>query len=82
MEGGHPLKQWREARGLTQSEVAAAVGVTANTIARIEQGNQLPRPPLIKKLIEYTGLTLNDILIATIEKPEKRRRGRPRKPRP
>jgi transcriptional regulator with XRE-family HTH domain len=80
MKGGHPLKRWREQRGLTQAAVAEAVGVKPNTIARIEQGVQIPRPALIKKLIEFTGLTLNDILVATIQPPKKSPRGRPRKP--
>ncbi len=38
---GKNLRKFRTVKGLTQNQVAAAVGVTANYISKIENGNVL-----------------------------------------
>ncbi len=40
----HPLKNARELRGWSQSEVADKIGVSGRTVARWEQGRSLPYP--------------------------------------
>jgi transcriptional regulator with XRE-family HTH domain len=39
---GAEVKRRREARGLTQGELGAAVGVQGTTICRIERGRRVP----------------------------------------
>lgn len=38
---GKNLRKFRKAKGLTQKDLAEAVGVTANYISKIENGNTL-----------------------------------------
>jgi transcriptional regulator with XRE-family HTH domain len=47
------LRDLRVGRVLTQGEVANAVGINPATYNRIEQGKQMPRDPLIRKLAEF-----------------------------
>jgi transcriptional regulator with XRE-family HTH domain len=42
----------REARGLTQEELAAATGIRRPMIARIEKGNQAPTMPTVLKFVQ------------------------------
>jgi putative transcriptional regulator len=39
---GNEVKRRREARGLTQRELGAAIGTNATSICRIERGNRTP----------------------------------------
>ena len=51
------LKAARAQTGLTQRDVAAAAGVPASTIARIESGHRQPSFPLLFRiLVQGTGL--------------------------
>lgn len=51
------LRKWREARGMSQSELAARLGVDQSTVSRIERGDLVPSPSV--KII------FNSILAAT-----------------
>lgn len=46
---GRNLKRWRQFRGLTQEELAKKVGITKDTISKIELGKQ--ENPGLKYLI-------------------------------
>ncbi|MFI0819913.1 Scr1 family TA system antitoxin-like transcriptional regulator [Streptomyces sp. NPDC021098] len=49
---GRQLKLLREAAGLTQAELGARVGYSADQIASVECGRRIPKPDLIDKLDE------------------------------
>lgn len=34
----HPLRAWREAKGLSQTQVADELGITQRSVSRIEHG--------------------------------------------
>lgn len=55
------LKKTRQVRGISQSEAAAALGITAASLSRIERGLSTPRIPLMEKIAQYYGLPLEDI---------------------
>jgi DNA-binding XRE family transcriptional regulator len=57
----HPLSIYREQNGITQHEVAAAVGVTRWTINRIELGDRQPSIGLARKLVTLTGIPLSQL---------------------
>lgn len=48
------LRELREAKGLTQQELANRSGITMSTISNIETGNANPRPLTWRKI--YAGL--------------------------
>lgn len=52
---GKQLKDAREARGYTQAVLGKIVGVSANTIARVERGEQALRWPAMEKAFEAVG---------------------------
>ncbi len=50
------LARARKARGLSQSDVARAVGVTASAVSLWEAGETSPRPEIVAKLEAVLGL--------------------------
>ncbi len=59
------LKARRAATGLSQAQVAAAVGAAWNTIARLETGNRRPSFEMLEKLSEVFGCAVADLLPET-----------------
>nr|WP_321482698.1 helix-turn-helix transcriptional regulator [uncultured Cohaesibacter sp.] len=49
----HPLKDWRKAHGLTQTDVGNAIGVTKASVSRYEKG----RMPTSSALVMIFALT-------------------------
>jgi DNA-binding XRE family transcriptional regulator len=50
LAGESPLRVWRELRGMTAAQVAAAVQITPAHISKIESGKGEPSVALLKKL--------------------------------
>lgn len=55
------LKAARVARGLTQQQLADAIGVTRQTVNAIEQGKYNPTISLCIALCRTTGKTLDEL---------------------
>ena len=55
------IKKYREAKGLKQSEVAEAVGKSANVVSNWERGDNQPDPETIRKLCKLFGIDANTI---------------------
>jgi len=54
--GAHRLRELREARGLTQVELAALLGVTQNRISRLEHaGIQRTQIDTLRRYVEAVG---------------------------
>ena len=51
----------RSRRGLSLREVAHAVGIPFNTLARVEKGH-VPDLPKFKRLVEWCGADIHPIL--------------------
>ena len=58
----HPLKRWRNASGITLVDLAKRVDTTHASLSRIENGEQTPSGPLVRKLIAETGLPARVLL--------------------
>jgi DNA-binding transcriptional regulator YiaG len=58
----HPLKTWREARGLKPAQAAAQVPVAGVTWGRWEKRQRQPQGEELESLIKLTGLTAGQIL--------------------
>lgn len=59
---GKVLRELREKRGLSQEDVAKAIGTTGANISRIELGNQQPRAALLTKLADFFGVSADYLL--------------------
>lgn len=55
------IEKLRRARGLTQEELAGAVGVTRQTIIALEKGNYAPSVLLALKIAKYFCVPVEQI---------------------
>ena len=62
----HPLQSYREAKGLTATELATRLGVQRNTIWRWENRKRRIDPNLWQKIHEETGIPIATLATAKI----------------
>jgi transcriptional regulator with XRE-family HTH domain len=48
----------RRLKGMTQEDLAAAAGVSAGTISRLEQGHRPPRPHTMLRIARVLGVPI------------------------
>jgi transcriptional regulator with XRE-family HTH domain len=58
------LKRWREARGLSQTKLAARADVNPATVNQIEGGKRAASPATLRKLADALDVSLYDLLEA------------------
>jgi transcriptional regulator with XRE-family HTH domain len=60
------LREYRVAQGLSQSALAASVGVMKATISRIEKGKRVPSLGLVARIVEISAgeLSADDFMPA------------------
>lgn len=56
------IRELREERGLTQSELGEATGIHRTAIARFELGNRKVNVNVARKLCDYFGCSMDDLL--------------------
>lgn len=61
------MKEWREERGVTQLEVAFALGITPATVANWEAGRSEPKARHLRALAEFLGVPMGEIDFGEIE---------------
>ena len=59
---GNRLKHLREVKGKTQHEVAAEIGISVDTIRKLEQGKRAPSVTVVDRLREYYKTTADYII--------------------
>lgn len=64
------IKRLRLARGLTQKEVAQALGLATSTITMYERGQRVPSFEALDALAEYLGVGLTELVSGKEEEPE------------
>jgi len=57
------IKELRKARGVTQDELAGAVGVTRQTIISLENGKYNASLQLAYKISRYFGISIEEAFI-------------------
>ena len=78
---GEALRRVRSMKGLTQKQLGDAAGVHANTIAKLERGEQEPAWPLVLKFTAALGVTceafsgLEGVKDGEPEKPTPKKKG-------
>jgi DNA-binding XRE family transcriptional regulator len=64
LEGEHPVRIWREHRGLSQEELASFAGIARSYLAEIEGCRKPGSIDAFRKLARALGLTVDDLLPA------------------
>ena len=59
MEFGDMLKQLRQARGLSQEELASLLGTTKQVISRYETKKRIPRLSVVSSYAQKLGIPLS-----------------------
>ena len=62
MTFGERLKSFREAKRLTQEQLASEIGVAKTTVTGYERGNRKPDVEKIKKLASALGVSGDELL--------------------
>ncbi len=68
-EYGKKLKEWRENEGLTPTELGKRTGISRQNITRWENEGILPNIDFCVKLANYYGITIDDLIGRTEQKP-------------
>jgi DNA-binding XRE family transcriptional regulator len=58
---GSKVKQLREAKGMTQAELAKSAGITQSFISDLEGNKKFPSMPTMTKIAKMLGVTVNDL---------------------
>jgi transcriptional regulator with XRE-family HTH domain len=58
---GLAIKELREARGLTQEELATHAGTTVGTVSRMEAAKSAPAWATVMQIIHAMGVSLTDL---------------------
>lgn len=59
----NPVRRRRRAQRLTQAELAAAVGVSRQTVIAVEQGDYAPSVYLALRIARALGATVEELFI-------------------
>jgi DNA-binding XRE family transcriptional regulator len=60
--GESPLRVWREHRGMTAAQVAAATGITPAHVSKIESGKGDPSVGVLRRLAKVLAVSLEDLV--------------------
>ncbi|MGD0381445.1 MAG: helix-turn-helix transcriptional regulator [Acidimicrobiales bacterium] len=64
------MREQRTERGMSQVEVAAALGVSRQTVIAIETGRYSPSLPLAFRIARFFGSTVDEMFDASEEVPK------------
>ena len=67
MEMGKEIRRLRNARGLTQEALAAALNVTAQTVSKWECGNSIPDVQLLPEIAVFFGVSIDQLFAMSPE---------------
>lgn len=56
------LLAWRTAKGFNQHEAAVFLGISQAYYCKLERGDQTPRPKIARRLMDRTGVPLEELL--------------------
>jgi DNA-binding XRE family transcriptional regulator len=62
LAGEHPLRVWREHRGMTAAVLASAVEITPAHVSKLESGKGEPSVSLLKKLAKVLAVQLEELV--------------------
>ena len=60
--GEHPVRVWRDYRGMKASELAAAAGIAASYLSDIENGKKPGSVKAVKRIADALNITVDDLI--------------------
>jgi len=63
LDGGNPIRVWREHRGLSQAELATRAGISASYLSQLESGKRAGTTEVLAALGTVLNLTLDDLVV-------------------
>lgn len=67
LDGANPIRAWRERRGLTQRELAAAAGIAAPYLSQLETGRRRGAAAVLRNLARALDTHVDDLIAETAE---------------
>ena len=64
LDGESPIKVWREHRGMTQQQLAEAVGISTPYLSQLETGKRTGATHVLKSIAGVLGIDLDDIVVS------------------
>ena len=64
MQFGKKLKELRERSGLFQKDLAVELDILPSSISQYEKGKNLPEMPVLIKMADYFGVSLDELVYA------------------
>ncbi|KQS99173.1 MULTISPECIES: helix-turn-helix domain-containing protein [unclassified Rhizobium] len=71
IDGEHPVRVWRDFRGLSAKDLAAAAGISTAYISEIETGKKEGSISVLKAIARVLRLDLDDVVPTRDEAPSK-----------
>ncbi|MDN5862536.1 MAG: helix-turn-helix transcriptional regulator [Salinisphaera sp.] len=62
LDGGNPVRVWREYRTLTQAQLGEAAGVSVSTVSYIESGARQPSVSVIKSIAGALRVDIDELV--------------------
>lgn len=62
LEGGNPIRLWRQHRGLTQAQLAEKAKVGQSYIAMLEKGERKGAVEMLQRIAAALGVEMDDLL--------------------
>lgn len=62
MRFGEKIKSVRQHKGMTQPELAEAVGIEQSYLSKLENGKSIPSEDLFERLLEVLGISINELI--------------------
>ncbi len=60
--GEHPVRVWRDYRGMKAGELAAAAGIVASYLSDIENGKKPGSVKAVKRIADALNITVDDLV--------------------
>lgn len=67
LDGEHPIRVWREHRGLSLRSLAQRAGMSPSVLSDMETGKSEGRPGVLRALADILNVSLDELLPATGE---------------
>lgn len=64
LDGKNPIKVWREYRGLSQSQLAKAAGISIAYLSQLETGRRKGSTKVLSALAKILELSLDDVVVS------------------